>query len=420
MFGAVTTVVHPIFLRYVLAMDAMIVFAAACDAVLARSRVVSVERRAADVLSLGRPNRVEVTLRSRSRRRAQVLLSDDLFDEASSPELPAGVTLEPRAATDVVYHVIPKKRGAYELGSMHVRVGSPFGLWWRQLTFVMAQPVRVYPDLLAIRAFDLMARRERQYDLVRAVRRKGGETEFERLREYNRDDEFRSVDWKATARRQRLTVREYQLESNQSILFMLDAGRLMTAETAGASLFDHALNATLLLSHIATRGGDWVGMLGFDDAIRAFVTPSGARGAARRLIQTTYDLHPRLVEPDFARAFDHVSARVRKRSLVILFTQIVDKSVGTIVVRRARALQRRHLPLIVLFRDPDLEALVHPDQPSDTELYAQGAAAELLHFRDGLNRELRAAGALVLDVKPRELTTALINRYLDIKARHLL
>src|SRR5262249_28313954 len=154
------------------------------------------------------------------------------------------------------YRVRPTRRGAHALGDLHVRYASPLGLWIRQIRVQAELPVKVYPDVQAVRAYELLARQDRDPSGLRASRRRGGESEFERLREYRREDEFRSIDWKATARQKKLIAREYQLESNQSILFLLDAGRLMTAETDGLSLFDHALNATLMLSHVASRAGD--------------------------------------------------------------------------------------------------------------------------------------------------------------------
>src|SRR6185295_17006205 len=184
--------------------------------------------------------------------------------------------------------------------------------------------VKVYPDVQAVRAYELLARQDRDPSGLRASRRRGGESEFERLREYRRGDEYRAIDWKATARRQKLIAREYQLESNQTILFLLDAGRLMTAETKGLSLFDHALNATLMLAHVAARGGDRVGLLTFSDEIKSFAPPAGGPGAARRIVQAGYDLYPDLVETNYALPFEQIGIRVRKRTLVVLFTQVVD------------------------------------------------------------------------------------------------
>jgi uncharacterized protein (DUF58 family) len=200
-------------------------------------------------------------------------------------------------------------------------------------------------------------------------------------------------------------------------MFLLDAGRLMTATTQGLSLFDHALNASLMLSHVAARAGDRVGLLAFSDVIKSFTPPAGGAAAARLVIQAGYDLHPELCETDFACAFEHVGLRIRKRSLVILFTQVVDEVAAAELLRLMRGVMPRHLPLMVILRDVEIDEIV---EGSAEGPYARGAAAELSSFRDRLVRDLKRHGALVLDVAPGQLTPSLINRYLEIKARHLL
>jgi uncharacterized protein (DUF58 family) len=301
-----------------------------------------------------------------------------------------------------------------------VRYPSLLGLWLRQIEAGSRLPVRVYPDLVQLRRYELMARENRAADLARATRRKGGETEFARLRDYSPDDEYRSIDWKATARRHKLTAREYQLESNQELVFMLDAGRMMSAEVQGLTQFDHALNAALMLGHVAARTGDRVGLLAFGRGLEAYVPPGRGQKAAGRLIQAAYDLHPQLVESDYESAFRTLSVRQQKRALVVLFTQVVDDAVAQLLVLGCRALSRRHLPLVVLFRDLDVDGLLRPVRDDRNELYVRAAAAELARWRASFIRDLRHGGALVLDVGPRELTVKLIERYFEIKARHQL
>lgn len=400
-----------------LACDLGIALFAGLDALLARRPLVTVKRIAPSVLSIGKPNPITLELRSLSRRKLAVQVTDDLWDTADSADLPLRVDLPARGRETVRYRVVPSKRGAHHFGDHHVRHLSPLGLWIRQVTIPAESKVKVYPDVQAVRAYELMARQDRDPSALRASRKRGGESEFERLREYRRGDEFRSIDWKATGRRQKLISREYQLESNQNVLFLLDAGRLMTAQAEGLSLFDHALNATLMLSHVAARGGDRVGLLAFAEEIKSYAPPAGGAGAARQIVQAGYDLHPDLVETNYAAAFEHVGLRVRKRSLVVLFTQVVDDVAAADLLKLMRGVMPRHLPLMVLLRDMDIDALV---EGAGVDPYVKGAAAELSSFRDRLVRDLKTHGALVLDVAPGQLTPQLINRYLEIKARHLL
>ncbi|MEY2934861.1 MAG: hypothetical protein RL033_5610 [Pseudomonadota bacterium] len=373
-----------------------------------------------EVLSLGQPNTVQALFSSRARRRLSLLVMPDLFPGASSPDLPLRIVVPARGNASGRWRVVPRQRGAHTLGRLFVRYPTPLGLFYRQVVLGEPQPVRVYPDLASLRAYDLLARQDREHGLFRTQRRQGGESEFERLREYSPDDPYRSIDWRATARSHKLIVRQYQLESNQSLMFVIDAGRLMTATSDGVSLFDHALNACLLLAQVAVRKGDRVGLLGFDDAVRAFVSPAAGAAAQRRLIRASYALYPRLVESDYDRAFLTLATRVRKRTLAVLFTQVADDAVAQVVLARARRMLPTHLPLVVLLRDTEIDDLATAPSQTTPDLYARAAAAEELRRRDAFARALSSAGVHVLDVRPAALTPALVNRYLEIKARNQL
>jgi uncharacterized protein (DUF58 family) len=422
---AIATLVDRSLIDTMLLVDAGIVLLALVDALLARKPVVGVTRRAPRVFSVGKPNVVQLELKSSARRRLSVQISDDLFEHATADGLPGEVDITARGRAQVKYRVVPARRGAYALGDHFVRYGSPLGLWIRQVRIAARSPVKVYPDIQAVRVYDLLAMKDKDVAGVRAARRRGGESEFERLREYRRGDEFRSIDWKATARNKKLISREYQLERNQNVLFLLDAGRLMTAEAHGLSLFDHALNATLMLSHIAARAGDHVGLLAFADTIKGYAPPVGGAGATARIVQASYHLHPDITETNFSVAVEQIGMRVKKRTLVVLFTQVVDDVSAKELMRQLRGLLPRHLPLLVPFRDVEIDALALGQAPevegySGTAPFVRGAAAELVSFRDRLLRDVKRRGALVLDCPPADLTPALINRYLEIKARHLL
>lgn len=407
-----------------LAVDGLIVLFAALDAFLARRPLLTVERELPRVLSVGRANPVKLTISSRAGRPLLVTFTDDRSPDLESPELPLQVLVPAGGRVRVTYHVRPGRRGAAALGDHHLRYPSPLGMWQRQLRLPASQAVKVYPDVAAVRQYELLARQSRESLMVRAVRLRGGENEFERLRDYGRDDQYRNIDWKATARRSRLIVREYQQERNQTVVCLLDSGRLMTAESAGISHLDHALNATLMMAHVAARGGDQVGLLAFDAEVRAFVPPTGGRRAVNRVVQASYDLHPALVETDFDMAGAHLAGRLRKRALVTIFTQVIDEVAARDLLRLVRGLPPRHLPLCVLFRDEEVERLVElPVAPSaalDADLHLAAAAAEAITWRERLIKELIAGGAMVLHVPGKDMTPAVVNRYLRIKAQHLL
>jgi len=415
-----TAVMEPQLTRAMLAIDAVVLLAVLLDAAFGLGRPVEVKRRAPGVMSVGRWNVVTLELRSRSRRAQPVSVAQDLPDVFESEGLPATVVIPPGGMVTVRYRVRPLRRGAAQLGAHHVRHPTPLGLLLRRYAIADQHEVRVYPDLLAVRTFELLARADREQALWRTVRQLGGDSEFERMREYGRDDEFRDIDWRATARRGKLIVRSYQAERNQNVVLALDCGRLMTAERDGLSLFDHALNATVMLAHVAARQDDHLGLLAFGAEVRRWVPPQPR--AAHRVVHASYDLHAELEESDFGAAARAASA-FRKRSLLVLFTQVADERGAQALRKMARALQPRHLPLFVMLRDTDLDRLYDAaGDPTTTrgQLYAAAAAAELIGWRNALLRRLRAEGVLVLDVSPERLTPALIERYLEVKAQHLL
>ncbi len=330
--------------------DMTLLLVAAGDALLGRRALVDVERRPPGTFSIGRANPVELTLQSRARRRLTVQVTDDLFPSGHSDELPMTVTLPPGASATLRYRVRPSERGDFALGDHHLCWPTPLGLWLRQRRVTARHEVRVYPDLQAVRAYELLARQDRELALWRTVRMRGGESEFERLREYQRDDEFRNIDWKATARRQKLITREHQLERNQNVVFALDCGRLMTAESDGLSQLDHALNATLMLSHVALRLGDHVGQVAFDAEVRSFLQPTSGRRASQRIVQASYDLQPRLCETDFRAAQAQLASRAR------------NAPVARAAARRAHPRRRAHARRRAAPADASADSQVPGDQ----------------------------------------------------------
>lgn len=381
-----------------------------------------------DILSLGQKCAVTLELESDSPRTQVVKLRPHVPPEFQclelNPDAPhLTLTLSPGRAATVTYHLLPEERGEFELDSPVVRVKSPLGFWEREYSSLASRNVRVYPDLAMIRTYEMLARKHRQYALVRASRLRGGESEFARLRDYTTDDNYRFIDWKATARRRTLTTREYQLESDQNIFFVLDAGRLMTGQVAGVSQFDWALNSTLLMSHVATRAGDRVGLMCFDRNVKVFLPLTSGPKATAALVRGTYALKPQFCDSAYEQSLLSFSARVKQRSMVILFTQLIDNTAVEELAQQLKLLSRTHLPLVVLLEDKDLIEMATGDHrlsASASELYRRGAAAELLLFKERATTTLKKSGAHVIRTSAAQLNNRLVNRYLEIKAAHAL
>lgn len=399
------------------AVDAVLLVLALVDALLATG-AVEVERSHAPVWSVGERTAVSLHVRNAGRRTLRLRVQDDA---PAAPEgLPAELRLAAGDAAEVGYHVKMEVRGKARFGLVAVRWLSPFGLWERQTTAGASSEVRVYPSFKHLRRHGLAGREADQRLPVRVRRRPGGESEFQRLRHYVPGDPYRHIDWKATARRQHFVVREFGQESNQNIIFLLDCGRMMSMTLGQCTAFDHALDAALSMGHAALRHGDRVGMLVFDHTVRAWLPPQGGRRSGERMIHATYDLFPSGDNSDFGAAFRHLSAVMRRRSLVVLLTAVQDEVSAENAAAVVRAMGTRHLPLCVWLGDPDLTAMIDNPAPDLESWFVRAAAAELVGWRERSLADLRRSGALVVDCPPDQLTGELLGAYLEVKARRLL
>lgn len=402
------------------ALDAVLVVATALDVLLAAGNRVRLERSAAAIFSVGRPNVVTIVVRNKSARALRGTVADDPVGDALVEGLPASIAIPPHGAASVRYEITPTRRGPRDLGAVTFRYASPLGLVARQERAELAARVDVFPDVHAARALELLRRQGRQDARLGSLRVRGGDTEFERLRPYQRGDEVRHVDWRASARRDDVTVRQYQAESNQNVVFALDLGRAMRGESGGLTSVDHALNAALLAADVALRGGDKAGLLAFDEAPRTFIAPAGGRSGARKLTRAAYALEAGFAATDYRAAMTFLASQVRTRSLFVVFTNLLEARSAKELASSLRGLLPRHLPLCVLMRDTDVEALAVAPARSADDLYVRAAAAESLAWRDALLRQLKNDGVLVLDARPSDVTPSLVKRYLDVKARRLL
>jgi uncharacterized protein (DUF58 family) len=374
------------------------------------------------VASLGESEQVTLTLENSGRLGRWLQVQDDVPDHFATEPPSFRLRVPPRALSEVEYKMTPHRRGSYLLRRVHVLASSQLGLWQRALKLPCESVVRVYPDVKQIARYAILARRDRLSAIgVRRSRRLGTDNEFERLRDYIEGDEPRTIDWRSTARRRKLTVRAYQANQSQRVIFLIDAGRMMAGDVGeGLSPLDHAFNAMLLLAHVALVRGDQVGLLVYSDRVRAYVPPAGGPKRTNRLVHAVHNIFPELVESRHDRAFLELEKRCRKRSLVVLMTNVFDDVNANQVVGHLGNVSGKHLPLGVFLRDRDLFALADGAGDSGPSLYRGAAAASMLSWRERVLAELRRRGALTLDVFPDELTAPLVNRYLEIKARHLL
>jgi uncharacterized protein (DUF58 family) len=407
----------------ILLADALVVAVALVDlSSLIGSKKFRVERRSSSVCSLGEPFTVELTIQNLGGVGRILRLRDDVPNSMDANPADFTAKIPRRGRAYLNYTVTPKRRGSYEFERIDALVSSRLGFWQRSVHWPTLTKVKVYPDIRQIGRYTLLARRDKLSAIgVRRSRRLGTDNEFERLRDYAVGDEPRHLDWKATARRRKLTVRAHQANQSQRIIFLIDCGRMMAGDTGdGLSPLDHAFNAMLMLAHVALLRGDQVGLLAYSDRIRAYVPPGGGAKRINRMVHAVHDIFPEFVEPRHDRAFVELERRCRKRSLVVLMTNVFDEVNSRQIGDHLSNIVGRHLPLGVFLRDIDMFAMADNAPDSGPGLYSGAVAASMLTWRERVLAGLRLKGALTLDVLPSELTAPLINQYLQIKARHLL
>ncbi len=393
--------------------------------------------------SLGVPMESTLRLRNRTSMRLVGEFCDDLPEYFTAEPAVHSLDLLPGMETKALARLTAHRRGAFELEKCYLKISSPLRLWQRQVTLAVHDRVNIYPDMKQLADYALLARTNRLSLIgVRRTRRIGQDSDFERLRDYTRDDNYRHIDWRSTARRNKLTVRQFQSDQSQRLIFMLDCGRMMTNHRDGYSLLDHALNAALMMAYVALQQGDAVGMICFSDRVHAYIPPRGGGSQMNRLLQAGFDQFPRMVESRYDLAFLHLSSRCKRRSLVTLITNVVDEVNAEVVVDYLSNLTGTHLPLGVLLRDREMFAAADAPQHAalaaiaatpagelpppasesidDFTMYRAAAAADILVWREEILTGLRHRGVLVVDAFPDELTAPLVNQYLDVKAKHLL
>jgi len=372
-------------------------------------------------LSLAAWNRVAVAVRLRAGpRRLPIWLRDEpppTFGIAEADRVLAA-TVRPGEPVTLVYQLRPPRRGDYAFGDLHLRWGSALGLLRRQARFPAAAPVKVYPNLADVRKYDLLLRQNRLWELgLRNARLFGSGSEFERLRDYQPDDEYRRINWKATARRGKPITIEYETERSQNLLAVLDTGRMMRSPVGEVAKLDYAVNSVLLLTFVAAQKGDRVGLLTFADRPGAWLTPRSGKGQFLRMLELLYAVDSEPVEPDYTAALAYLSARQTRRSLVLLFTDLTGSITTEALVAQLSRLARRHLPLLVTIRDPTVQRLARAPIVDSRSLHERTIAEQLLEERRLTLDQLRARGVLTLDVAADELSVAVIDKYLELKAR---
>lgn len=382
-----------------------------------RAGQIVVQRRLPEHLSLGTTNQVGWEIRNRAHVPLNFELTEDVPETINrQTPITRGVLL-PHSSAELHYEVVPTRRGRYEFGDVFLRWRMQLGLVVRQKRIKARDAVKVYPNVASLAKYELAARRRTGEMGLIAARLRGRGNLFESLRDYVPGDDPADAAWKATARHGRLMTRNFETERSQNVLVVLDCGRLMVPQVDELSRLDHAINASLLLSYVAMKQGDNIGLVAFSDRIEAYVPPVKGKAAMSAMNGALYRLEARLREPDYEQVCKFLALRHRKRSLIVILTDVIDKDASSALLAYAAHFARSHLPLCVTLRNLQVERLAAAEPQSADDCFTQAVALKMLSRRAEALARMKQSGVDILDVDPHQLTPQLLNRYLALKLR---
>jgi uncharacterized protein (DUF58 family) len=372
--------------------------------------------------AVGAETEVHVQIQNAQPHPISLVVKDEFPPQMKLSGLREGyLRVDGQMSAALVYGLRPPKRGRFEFGAIAVRFLSRLNLVWCETRVGETTMVKVYPNMRRAREAELKALGARS--LVASHRKtswRGEGREFESLRDYVRGDELRHISWSATARRGKLTTRQYQIERDQTILIAIDGGRLMTARIEQETKLDSAVHAALALMSAAARAGDNAGLLVFGRKIKSFLPPGRGHDHMDAALEALYSVEPEMIEPSYSSAFEFIAANSKRRSLVVLLTDLVDEEGSKELLTSLRLLRPRHLPLVVTIADRDLRAVVSNAPTNVRELFTQSVAEEIMHLREAALRLVESQGGLALDVTAAALAPAILEKYLQVKERGLL
>jgi uncharacterized protein (DUF58 family) len=388
---------------------------------LPKPQQIEVERVWSEPLGLAKAMRVEIELRNASSTPISAKVTDEA-PETFCRELPGfEISARGKAAGSGSYPIEPRSRGDARFGDVWLRYTSPFLFAERWAHASVGQTVRVYPNIEEAQKLRIYLIRSRQIELEKRLKRQHGYgREFESLREYREGDEWRDICWSATARRGKLITKVHQIERSQTMWIVLDAGRLLRARVDRLTKLDYTVDAALSLAQVAFYSGDRVALLAYGRKPQQRVAPGRGMSHLRAMVESLAQVHTEPFEADHLLAAEMLLSLQSRRSLIVWLTDLAETAATPEVIECAARMAKRHLVLLGIIGQPELRQVVAASPGDKSEMYRYTAALEIVQRRDLLLRRLRQQGALTLEVDPTKLSTAVVNRYLEVKERSLL
>ncbi|MGB0177070.1 MAG: DUF58 domain-containing protein [Owenweeksia sp.] len=384
-------------------------------------KAVFARRQTAQKFSNGDPNPVDIYIENQYGIAISVRVIDEVPFQFQLRDQEFKLELKPAEYKWIHYDLNPVKRGEYEFGNINVFVSSKLGLLSRRFRFEEPLVVKVYPSFIQMRKYELMAISQNLTEAgVKKLRRRGNNREFEQIEQYVAGDDYRSINWKATARRSVLMVNHYQDERSQHIYSVIDKGRVMKMPFNGMSLLDHSINAGLVMSNIAIRKGDKAGLITFQNKPDTIIPASSRSRQLNLILEGLYRQKTGYRESDFSKLYTTIRRNLNQRSLLMLYTNFESIHALHRQLPYLRLIARQHLLVCILFRNTEVEALTGNLAGDVEKIYTKGIAERLMHEKEIIMRELQLNGIHAVLTAPSDLSINTINKYLELKSRGLI
>ncbi len=374
-----------------------------------------------DKLSNGDENSLQIVLENYYRFSVEVRIIDELPFQFQKRDFQVQASIPPGKVHTHPYLLRPVRRGVYQFGAVNAFVSTHIGLVSRRFRFSEDKEVPVYPSFMQMRKYELLAISSKLTEFgIKKIRRIGHNQEFEQIKEYVAGDDYRTINWKATARRSTLMVNNYQDERSQQVYAIIDKGRTMKMPFAGMSLLDYAINASLVIANIAIKKEDKAGLVTFQHRIQTVVPASRRSKQMLWLMEALYNQKTAYKESDFAALYTGIRQHITQRSLLLLFTNFESLPGLERQLPYLRSIARDHLLVVIFFKNTELYSLLHTEAHAVEDVYRKTIAEKFAFEKKVIADALTRYGIQAVLTTPEQLSIDTINKYLELKARGLL
>ena len=386
-----------------------------------KHKAILAKRSMAERFSNGDDNEVRIDFENKYAFKTQLKVIDEIPNQFQRRDVLFNISLQPQEQTHLTYKLRPTKRGVYNFGHICLFAASPIHFFTRRFTLDSPVDIAVYPSYLQLRKYQLMAISNRLNEAgVKKIRRFGNSMEFEQIKEYVQGDDYRTLNWKATAKTGQLMVNTFSDEKSQQVYCVIDKGRVMKMPFDELSLLDYAINASLVLCNVALMKQDKAGLITFAEGIGSFLKADKKPLQMQLILETLYNQKTRYLETDFERLYAVLKTKATQRSLIILFTNFESLGGMKRQLPYLRKIAGQHLLITIFFENTELTNLLQKPAENLEAIYTKTIAEQFAFEKRQIVKELNRYGIMSILTAPKDLTVNTLNKYLEIKARKLI